>query len=427
MAASPVRTVALAVAVGVFVAASLARAEPTPQPPSPVDPDRDPDGIANSEDSCPAEPETWNGVLDWDGCADLAGTKYVADGCVTKAACEADANAAWMVSDWARGAKTAQRACNLGAFTFCAALGTAVAQGQGTEKNSERARELYAWACDHRAPAGCYNLGVFYATGTTVAVDTVEGKRLQVRACELGLASACKVLGMPAPVVAPPATVVAPVTATPPPDPLAPARAAHERKDYATAKKLYRPLCDGGNVQACAALGDVVFDSGNEAGAVLLWEKACNGRVAYACTEVASGHLARANQSAAARNLAIQAGTKACDLGDGDGCLVVADATTPLERRSVWFERACALNLGDGCAFAAHSARQGDFGPRNAAAAVRFGEKACTLGNWIECAIAGHAFANGTDVARDPVKAKQLYTTGCDHGDAPACKALGKR
>lgn len=399
-------------------------AQPDPMPAAPIDRDPDRDGIANSEDSCPSEPETWNGVWDWDGCPDRAGTKNVGDGCATKAACEADANAAWKVSDWARGAKAAQRACNLGAFTFCAAFGTAVAQGKGAEKNSERARELYAWACDHDAPAGCYNLGVFYVTGTTVAVDKIEGKRLQVRACQLGLASACKVLGMPAPTAAP---VVAPAAATPPPDPLAPARAAHERKDYATAKKLYRPLCDSGNVQACAALGDVLFDSGNAAGAGPLWEKACNGRVAYACTEVANGHLERAAHNAAARNLAIQAGTKACDLGDGDGCLAVANATYPLERRSVWFERACAQGLADGCAFAAHSARQGDFGPRNAAAAVRFGEKACTLGNWIECAIAGHAYTNGTDVARDPVKAKQLYTTGCDHGDAPACKALGKR
>ena len=106
-----------------------ARAEPDPMPAAPVDRDRDRDGIANSEDSCPSDPETWNGASDWDGCPDVAGTKYVADGCVTKAACEADANAAWKGSDWARGAKAAQRACNLGAFTFCAAFGTAVAQG----------------------------------------------------------------------------------------------------------------------------------------------------------------------------------------------------------------------------------------------------------------------------------------------------------
>ena len=44
----------------------------------PPDPDADPDRdrIAGSCDLCPAEPETWNAILDEDGCPDSSGTSH---------------------------------------------------------------------------------------------------------------------------------------------------------------------------------------------------------------------------------------------------------------------------------------------------------------------------------------------------------------
>jgi outer membrane protein OmpA-like peptidoglycan-associated protein len=56
--------------------------EPPPPPPKPDDglADRDNDGIPDKDDLCPDEPETYNGVKDYDGCPELAievGSKIV--------------------------------------------------------------------------------------------------------------------------------------------------------------------------------------------------------------------------------------------------------------------------------------------------------------------------------------------------------------
>lgn len=49
---------------------------PDPPPPAP-DPDQDGDGILDSVDACPTEPENFNNVFDTDGCPDTAREFYV--------------------------------------------------------------------------------------------------------------------------------------------------------------------------------------------------------------------------------------------------------------------------------------------------------------------------------------------------------------
>ena len=77
----------------------------------------------------------------------------------------------------------------------------------------KKAVALYTKACDGNYEPGCYYLGRMYATGRGVAMDAVKAKALFKRACDKGVAAACKEEAAP-PATKP--TMTKPPTTTPP-------------------------------------------------------------------------------------------------------------------------------------------------------------------------------------------------------------------
>ena len=66
----------------------------------------------------------------------------------------------------------------------CTNLGIMYANGDGVEKNEQKAVELYKKACDGGEMAGCTNLGFMYANGNGVEKNEQKAAELFKKACD---------------------------------------------------------------------------------------------------------------------------------------------------------------------------------------------------------------------------------------------------
>ncbi|MCB9754298.1 MAG: sel1 repeat family protein [Myxococcales bacterium] len=125
--------------------------------------------------------------------------------------------------------------------------------------------------------------------------------------------------------------------------------------------------------------------------------------------------------------------TRACELGEAEGCLYLGVIT--LEGQSVprsparaleLFERACAEQLAPACENAGIVLLRGEAGrPDARAGAARF-RQGCELGLASACFNLGVAYYKGEGVLRDFVRAAELLRTACDGGHEAACEPADK-
>ena len=74
----------------------------------------------------------------------------------------------------------------------CSNLGFMYNNGNGVEKNEQKAAELYKKACNGGEMNGCYNLGLMYADGNGVEKDLSKAVELFKKACNGGNMHGCR-------------------------------------------------------------------------------------------------------------------------------------------------------------------------------------------------------------------------------------------
>jgi TPR repeat protein len=161
--------------------------------------------------------------------------------------------------DDARALLLYQRACDGGAASGCFGYGWMLKRGLGTKSDPDRAASFLERACDGKDLGGCTELGLFFASGSSVA----RGLDLLKRACDGGYAFGCGALGW-----------------------------FHKYGkgtlvDYARAAELLDHGCGGGDMGACSELAGM-----HQAGlgrpqdsrrAIELYKRSCEGGSPFGC------------------------------------------------------------------------------------------------------------------------------------------------
>lgn len=170
-------------------------------------------------------------------------------------------------------------------------------------------------------------------------------------------------------------------------------------QNEARAVQLYRKACDGGDARSCTKLGLNYTDSRgvprDDARAVELFRKGCDGGDLDSCTNLGYHYmngLGVPKDDARAAELARQS----CDGGAADAC----------------------TNLGILC-------MDGRGVPKDDVRAVELFRKGCDGGSAMGCANLAVHYMNGLGVPRDDTRAAELYRNGCDSGEMRGCSSLG--
>jgi TPR repeat protein len=244
------------------------------------------------------------------------------------------------------------------------------------------------------------------------------------------------------------------------------------KKTEAEAKlTAYRSACAAGCAAACDSAGTLRKQGPpelrNDSDAAALFERGCAAKIAHACVEL--GFMYRTGRGVAGDyEAAVKAYRSACDLNDGDGCAGIGDlardragdnaaaaaayaegcdlgsglacallgdlykigrgVSLDPERALEFYERACEK---DGCAGCASAARMLELSPADAPKVEAFEQKVlklgtprCDAGDAYHCSLLGDAYRDGRGIAKDPVRARKLYRTGCDGGIPRGCDGL---
>ena len=239
--------------------------------------------------------------------------------------------------DVKRAATFFTRGCDGGDAYSCRMLGFAYSDGEGVARDERKAAAFFQRGCDGKDGLACANLAAKYNDGLGVPKDEFKAVRLADLSCQYGSGVGCHIMagvyleghpGYPkdlaravdlfrevckggtgleasckkldalgyARVAAKPASPVLQPSLSPPPvvDRAAVAnaamtagQAAYARREFALAAGQFAKGCDGGNVSACGALGQmyvagegVVANPSRAAGPLA---QACDGGVTSAC------------------------------------------------------------------------------------------------------------------------------------------------
>lgn len=195
-----------------------------------------------------------------------------------------------------------------------------------------------------------------------------------------------------------------------------------------TAQDYYDRACKLGNVKGCARLGHMVVvgtygtirdsDFTRKDGVSAL-EKACDGGVIDACHEL----IDVVDDKRAAALLA-----KLCEASDKSSCdqMIKTTAANDPKAALALAEKRCDAGDFDQCGELGRTLLSGndttDADPTRALALLT---KACDAGEWRRCTDAGDALLDGT-LPADDARATGLLGKACDHGDGDGCFSLGR-
>jgi TPR repeat protein len=226
------------------------------------------------------------------------------------------------------------------------------------------AAELYRFACEQGAAAGCHGLGRMYLRGEGVSADPSRGLSLLARSCIQGATPACMELAD--------RTLAA--------DPSAP-----------EATQLFAQACHRGESLACARYAE---------------------------------HLVAVDAAAA---LIADYYERACEGGNGASCLRALEtqrAGGPVhpERERKLLERACAGDDAHGCALLGDAFLEGLIAPQSSLLAAKHYRRACEEGDGKACLQLGALTEQGDGVQRDVRAAYDLYVRACGAGLPSACE-----
>ncbi len=224
------------------------------------------------------------------------------------------------------------------------------------------AAELYRFACEQGAAAGCTGLALLYESGNGIERDHVRSEGLLQIACDRGHLTACTMR----------------------------AEELHARGD-ASATEMFAQACHRGDATACARYADCLTAGGQIselAGAY--YRRACDDGVGAACRAVLEAER-QVGAPLAARERGLL--ESACRGQDAEGCSLLGDAFM-----------------------------QGLIAPQSSARAASHYRLACERGHVEACARLAALVEEGDGVMRDEARASELYAMACDAGVAKACE-----
>lgn len=338
-----------------------------------------------------------------------------------------------------------EKECSGGDEKSCFALGRMYFQGRDVAQDYDKAAKYLETACRDGNADACGLLGEMYLQPYGLAQDITRGLSLMEKSCDRGSLEGCSVLGHVL------------------------SEGRHKARDLERAMKLWRDGCAKSHPASCTQLGQAhllakrepalaleKFDRGCSLGDGVGCEATCtvllgeNGvprdekRAFVACHKGCSdGHyLACAMEGLLLwHSDVVKPDAKkgkdliesACEGGDAEACADLADAlligshgvkknaeaaATSYLRAARRFEKQCNEKLEvRPCALWATLVARGKVPNKDPVRTRAMLEKGCTEGASIGCAGLGLM----QEQAKDPPKALESYTLGCEGGKAEAC------
>lgn len=186
------------------------------------------------------------------------------------------------------GLRYMNKGCAAGDLEGCLALAEAYAKGEGLEKDLTKAKQLAADTCEGGYGRGCYALALLVEQGRVWGQeDALSPEDLYEKACKLGDGRGCAELAL---------------------------QAYSKGKATADIQEKLNIGCDGEDVRACMALGDI-FRGVDPVKSMDYWLRSCELNNMGACLAVAKGYLNQKKISQAAAYY-----ERVCNLGDERGC-----------------------------------------------------------------------------------------------------------
>ena len=194
-----------------------------------------------------------------------------------------------------------------------------------------------------------------------------------------------------------------------------------ERPNSDARRAMLQASCAAGDLTACYRLGTYLeYVESSPAAALPLYLRACDGKVASACTNLGSLYgrgsgVARDDAKAAAlyRN--------ACDRGDATACANLADflmrgtgVTADPAAGLALYGKACEAGDKIACRDLGATYVSGDRVPRDPTLGARWLQKGCDLGSAQACGDLANIYDRGSTGVRDPAMARRLYRRSCD-------------
>lgn len=158
-----------------------------------------------------------------------------------------------------------------------------------------------------------------------------------------------------------------------------------------------------------------------------LYTRSCRAESAWACLEAARAYLSGTRGFPKDRAKAMEAATRACDGGEGEGCRllgVAAEESTPpdVDAAERHYRRACVASMPSEVSCGAVgilSLRRGVPVPE----VERLLERGCNGGNGLACRALGYAVVDGRAAGGRP-RERRLFELGCVAGDQEACSSF---
>ena len=186
------------------------------------------------------------------------------------------------------GLRYMNKGCEAGDLEGCLALAEAYSKGEGLEKDVEKARKLATDTCEGGYGRGCYSLALLVEQDKVWGKEeTISAETLYEKSCKLGDGRGCSEIAL---------------------------RAYSKGKATPDIQEKLNVGCDGEDVRACMALGDL-FRGADPVKAMDYWLRSCEFNNMDACLEVAKGYLTEKKISQAAAYY-----ERVCNLGDDRGC-----------------------------------------------------------------------------------------------------------
>ncbi len=123
------------------------------------------------------------------------------------------------------------KACNIGNAEACYDLGLAYKNGQGTEKNYEKAEKFFLIACEGGDYVGCNSLGLLYTQNRGFEIDYKKAGVFWDKACKGGIVRGCYNLGV----------------------------LYESNKNYREAIKIFTKVCNANHASGCINLANKYY------------------------------------------------------------------------------------------------------------------------------------------------------------------------
>ncbi len=212
--------------------------------------------------------------------------------------------------------------------------------------------------------------------------------------------------------------------------------AAHDKGDYATALRLWRPLAERGDVRAQAKLG-LLYDNGqgvtkDQAAAAVWYRKAAEQGDARGQNSLG---VMYANGEGVTKDYATALSwfRKAADQGDARGqtnlgLMYEKGQGVPQDyvAAAAWYRKAAEQGDAGSQAFLGIMYGNGQGVPQDHVAALAWAQKAADQGNAVGQTLLGAMYSDGQIVPQDYVAAAAWYRKAAEQGDAVGQLFLGK-